>query len=136
MAEAMTGDGAPDVLVGSRNLSKDGYEGYTFVRKLASKTYIKLLCAMGGLRVSDSQCGCKAFSGAAARAIFSRAEVNGFAFDFEALLLAARLGLSVGELPVKVINHRDSKINLMADAFRMMREVRRIKKRVNKLSLE
>ena len=136
VAEAMTGDGAPDVLVGSRNLSKDGYEGYTFVRKLASKTYIKLLCAMGGLRVSDSQCGCKAFSGAAARAIFSRAEVNGFAFDFEALLLAARLGLSVGELPVKVINHRDSKINLMADAFRMMREVRRIKKRVNKLSLE
>lgn len=130
VAKRMTAENAPDVLIGSRNLSADGYEGYTFSRKLASKLYIKLLCAVGGLRVTDSQCGCKAFSKAAARAIFSNAEVNGFAFDFEVLLLAEKLGLSVGEFPVKVINHRASKVHLIADAMRMLKEVSAIKKRV------
>ena len=52
-----------DAVIGSRNLDKDGYEGYTLLRKMASKTYIKLLCLAGGLTLSDSQCGCKAFSG-------------------------------------------------------------------------
>ena len=134
IARRMEEAGAPHVLVGSRNLSSDGYEGYTLSRKLASKLYIRLLCAVGGLRVSDSQCGCKAFSKDAARAIFSRAEVNGFAFDFEVLLLAEKLGLSVGEFPVKVINHRASKVRLIADATRMLKEVSAIKKRVKKAS--
>ena len=132
IARRMEEAGAPHVLVGSRNLSSDGYEGYTLSRKLASKLYIRLLCAVGGLRVSDSQCGCKAFSKDAARAIFSRAEVNGFAFDFEVLLLAEKLGLSIGEFPVKVINHRASKVRLIADATRMLKEVSAIKKRVKK----
>ena len=43
IAKRMGGANAPDVLVGSRNLSAGGYEGYTFSRKLASKLYIKLL---------------------------------------------------------------------------------------------
>ena len=135
IAKRMGGANAPDVLIGSRNLSADGYEGYTFSRKLASKLYIKLLCAVGGLRVTDSQCGCKAFSKAAARAIFSKAEVNGFAFDFEVLLLAEKLGLSVGEFPVKVINHRASKVHRIADATRMLKEVSAIKKRVKSKGL-
>ena len=133
VAQIMTGEDAPDVLVGSRNLSKNGYEGYTFVRKLASKLYIKLLCTVGGIRVSDSQCGCKAFSGEAACAIFSNAEVNSFAFDFEVILLAEKLGFTVGEIPVKVINHRASKVRLIADASRMLAEVVSIKKRMKKL---
>ena len=33
-----------DLVIGSRNLHKDGYEGYTFTRRLASKIYIRLLC--------------------------------------------------------------------------------------------
>lgn len=134
--DRMTDDGAPDVLVGSRNISEDGYEGYTFSRKIASKAYIRLLCAVGGLRLSDSQCGCKAFSGAAAKAIFSRCEVNGFAFDFEAILLAQKLGYSIGELPVKVINHRASKVRLISDACRMLKEISKIKKRVKKEKLD
>lgn len=136
VAERMAAENAPSVLVGSRNLSEDGYEGYTVSRKIASKAYIKLLCAVGGLRLSDSQCGCKAFSAEAAKAVFSRAEVNGFAFDFEAILLAEKMGFSVGEFPVKVINHRASKVHLFSDAVRMLRELGRIKKRVKKMCLD
>ena len=31
-----------DMVIGSRNIHKDGYEGYTFIRKLMSKVYIKV----------------------------------------------------------------------------------------------
>lgn len=123
-------NGDTDIVIGSRNIAKDGYEGYTFMRKLASKAYIKVLCIAGGLKLSDSQTGCKAFSGKAAKDIFSRCTVNGFAFDFEAILWAQKLGYKFTEMPVKVINHRESKVRLVRDTFRMLGDLRKMKKRI------
>ena len=34
----MFSESKADIIIGSRNLSKDGYKDYTFIRKLASKT--------------------------------------------------------------------------------------------------
>ena len=124
-----------DMIIGSRNLSSDGYEGYTFLRKLASKTYIKVLCIAGGFKLSDSQCGCKAFRGEAAKKIFSRCEVNGFAFDFEAILWSQRYGCKIVEMPVKIINHRESKVHVISDTFKMLRDLRKMKKRIRKAEL-
>lgn len=118
------------MLIGSRVLHPKGYEGYTFLRKLASKAYIKVLNLYGGLKLSDSQCGCKAYRGTAIKEIFSRCETDGFAFDFETILWAQKLGCGIVEMPVKIINHRDSKINVVRDTFRMLKELRAIKKRV------
>lgn len=118
------------LVIGSRNIGTDGYEGYTFLRKIASKIYIRILCVVGGFRLSDSQCGCKAFTARAAEEIFGRCEVDGFAFDFEALLWAKQKDLTVTEMPVKVINHRESKVHLFRDAFRMLRDLHRIKRRI------
>lgn len=119
-------------VIGSRNIGKDGYAGYTFLRKIASKVYIRVLCLVGGLRLTDSQCGCKSFRQNAAREIFSRCRVNGFAFDFEAILWAQELGIRILEMPVRVINHRSSKIHLLRDSVRMLRDVIGIRKRVRK----
>lgn len=123
-----------DVMIGSRNLNKDGYEGYTFLRRIVSKTYIKTLCVVGGFKLSDSQCGFKAFSGKAADDIFSKCETDSFAFDFEAIMFAARLGYKISEIPVKIINHRESesKVNMLSDSVKMLRDVMRIKKHVKK----
>ena len=117
-----------DIVIGSRNLTDDGYEGYTFIRKLASKTYIKCLAIAAGFKLSDSQCGFKCFRREAAHSIFSTCEVNGFAFDFEALIKANNMGLKIAEMPVKIVNHRESKVNVLRDSIRMLRDVRRIKK--------
>ena len=125
-----------DIVIGSRNLHKDGYEGYTFMRKLASKTYIKVLCIAGGLKLSDSQTGCKAFSKKAARDIFSRCEVNGFAFDFEAILWATKLKKKIKEIPVKIINHRESKVHVVSDTFKMLKDLRKMKKRIKRIEIE
>ena len=59
------------VLVASRAKHSEGYEGYTPIRKLASKTYIKVLNLFGGIKISDAQCGFKGFKGDLARRIFS-----------------------------------------------------------------
>lgn len=120
------------LVIGSRNLSKDGYEGYTLLRRLASRIYIRVLCMAGGFRLSDSQCGCKAFSGEAAEAIFPRCEVDGFAFDFEAILWAVAEGRKIVEMPVKVLYHGTSKVRVVRDTFRMLSDLRRMKKRIRR----
>ncbi len=123
-------DRNPDaqLVIGSRNLTSDGYEGYTFIRKLASKLYIKCLALAAGFRLSDSQCGFKGLRRETAREIFEKCEVNGFAFDFEVLIRASKLGKKILEMPVKVINHRESKVHVLSDSVKMLRDIAKIKK--------
>lgn len=124
-----------DMVIGSRNLSADGYEGYTPLRKLMSKTYIKVLCIAGGFKLSDSQCGCKAFTGEAVKKIFPRCEVDRFAFDFECILWAVKYKMTITEMPVKIINHRESKVNIVKDTLRMLRDLRKMKKRIKRAQI-
>ncbi len=124
-----------DMVIGSRNLSSDGYEGYTAIRKLMSKIYIKVLCIAGGFKLSDSQCGCKAFTGEAVKKIFPRCEVDRFAFDFECILWAVKYEMKITEIPVKIINHRESKVNIVKDTLRMLRDLRKMKKRIKRAEI-
>lgn len=123
------------LVIGSRNLDKDGYSGYTFLRRVASKAYIFLLGIVGGFRLSDSQCGCKGFTHDAVQKIFPRCEVDGFAFDFEAILWAGKLGIGIVEMPVKVINHGSSKVHVLRDSLKMLKDLHRMKKRISKAEI-
>lgn len=131
LAEVMEESGA-DVVVGSRNLSKDGYDGYTFLRKIASKAYIKVIAVAAGFKLSDSQCGIKGFRADVAKKIFSNCEVDRFAFDLEVIMIATKLGAVIGEMPVKIINHRESTVHVLRDSVKMLRDVYRMKKRIKK----
>jgi len=64
--------------------------------------------------VWDTQCGFKVFTGGAAEEIFSRAEMNGWAFDVEALALARALELRIKEIPAHWRNDRASTVPLSA----------------------
>lgn len=128
--DALNANPDKNILVGSRTLHPEGYEGYTLIRKIASKTYIKVLNVYGGLKLSDSQCGCKAYKGKAIKDIFSKCETDGFAFDFETILWAQKLGYGFVEMPVKIINHRESKVNVVKDTFRMLKELQKMKNRI------
>lgn len=126
-----------DLVIGSRNLSKDGHKGYNPIRKLASKTYIRLLNLAAGFHHTDSQCGIKAYRGEAAKRIFSNCKTNGFAFDLEVLMIAEKAGLSIGEHPVSIINHSkdDSKVRIIRDTHKMLSDLKKIKKHVKALDL-
>ena len=132
VAEAFEANPNAEMVIGSRNLDKSGYEGYTFLRKIMSKVYIKVLCIAGGFKLSDSQCGCKAFRADAAEKIFSRCEVNGFAFDFEAILWAVKMKMTIKEIPVRVINHGESKVRIIRDTLKMLRDLTKMKRRIRK----
>lgn len=126
----------PDLILGSRNLDKDGYAGYSLLRKVMSKVYIRLLCFVGGFRLSDSQCGCKAFRRETAHDLFARGTVNGFAFDFEMILWAERLQYRIKEIPVQVVNHHDSKVRVVRDTLRMLGDLRKIRKKVKSTPID
>lgn len=125
-------DGA-DMVIGSRNLSPDGYEGYSLLRKIASRLYIKVIAVAAGFKLSDSQCGFKCFKGDSARRIFSLCTMNGFSFDLEVIKIAQKLNMTIREMPIKIINHKKSKVNVVKDAVRMLSDLRKIKKRVKSL---
>lgn len=137
LTDALASAPDTDIVIGSRNLSGDGYRGYTFLRRVMSKTYLAVLRIAAGFSLSDSQCGLKCFSTSAAKQIFSLCRTDSFAFDLEVLMIATRLGLKIREYPVTVIRHRESKskIHPLRDAWKMLGDIRRIRRRVKKLPL-
>jgi dolichyl-phosphate beta-glucosyltransferase len=128
-----------DIIVGSRNMDKSGYDGYTFIRRIASKTYIKfinLIAGFGKYHLSDSQCGFKGFRKDAAKKIFANCEVDRFAFDLEAIMIGGKCGYKFAQMPVKIINHRESKVNVLRDSFKMVRDILKMKKRIKKAKID
>lgn len=75
----------------------------------------------------DTQCGMKAFRADAARQIFERTRLDGFAFDVEVFHLAERLRLTVSEVPVELANTATSSVQVGRDALRMMRDLLRVR---------
>ena len=132
----MFSESKADIIIGSRNLSKDGYKDYTFIRKLASKTYIKVIGIVAGFKFSDAQSGIKGFRREAAQKVFRNCEVDRFAFDLEAIMIAQKAGFKIEEMQVTIINHRESKVRVLRDAFKMLSDVRKMKKRIKKTELK
>ncbi len=82
----------------------------------------------GGWR--DTQCGFKAFRRKAAQDIFSRQQLNGFSFDVEVLALAAALGWRVVDRPVEWFDADATRVRLLQDGWRMLRDLRHIRRLV------
>jgi dolichyl-phosphate beta-glucosyltransferase len=74
-------------------------------------------------RVKDTQCGFKLFRGPVAHDLFSRMRVRGFSFDVEVLMMAQRRGYSIAEVPVNWTHQPGSKVNLVTDSARMLRDL-------------
>jgi len=78
--------------------------------------------------VEDTQCGFKAFTRPAAQAIFSRQQLDGWAFDAELLYLAHRLGYSVVPVPIQWHHVEGSRFHLGAgSAYREVRDLLRVR---------
>ena len=92
-------------------------------RRAASQVFNLAIRGALGLPFGDTQSGLKGFQRAAAQQIFSRARVDGFAFDVEVLWLAHQLGLEVTEVGVQAMERQGSKVQMVADALAMLGEV-------------
>ena len=77
--------------------------------------------------IRDTQCGGKMYTAEAARALFSRQRLDGFAFDAEVLFLARRAGYRVREIPFALHQRKDSRIDFLVDTPKMFRDLFRIR---------
>ena len=127
----LLGETGADIVAGSRKLEKNGYAGYPAPRLIASKCFSLILRAVTGMKY-DTQCGVKGFKKRAADEIFNSCETDGFSFDFEAMAFAQRHGYRIVEMPVKILNHRDSRVSLARDGLRMLVEVAGIRRKMRR----
>lgn len=118
-----------DVAAGSRGLEESRVER-SLKRRIVSKSFNVLVRAIVGLDVKDSQCGIKAFHRDAARAIFERQRLDGFAFDCEVLAIAERQGWSVVDVPVEWTDAPGSKLDVPRASLAMLYDLTRIRRLV------
>jgi dolichyl-phosphate beta-glucosyltransferase len=116
-----------DVAIGSRALAGSDIRVRQHpARELMGRTFNLIIRAivMGGIK--DTQCGFKLFTAEAARDLFSRATVDGFAFDVEVLMLA-KGRWRVAEVPVVWRHVDESKVSPGKDAALMLRDVLKLR---------
>jgi dolichyl-phosphate beta-glucosyltransferase len=85
-----------------------------------------------GLR--DTQCGFKLFRREAAAEAFGRQTMRSWAFDAEVLYIAERLGYRIAEIPVRWCNRKESKVRVLRDLYKVMRDLSLVRRRHRKLS--
>jgi dolichyl-phosphate beta-glucosyltransferase len=115
------------VVIGSRegtDARRIGEPGY---RHLMGRVFNQVVQALAVPGIEDSQCGFKAFSADAARAIFSRQRIDGFGFDVEVLYLARRLGFGVRVVPLRWEHKENSRVAPVADTLGMLSDVLRVR---------
>ena len=117
-------DQGADVVIASRTIPGAVEEGDAPAgRGLMSRLFnlvVRIVLLPG---ITDTQCGFKGFTAAAAKKIFEVAENDRFGFDVEALYLARAFKLRVAEFPVRCRYHGGSSVNRLADGLRMLGDV-------------
>lgn len=114
------------IVIGSREIQGAIRYNEPTRRHVAGRVFNLLIKLLTNLPYTDTQCGFKLFRAAAAKDIFSRCTVDGFAIDVEVLYLARQLGYSVIEQPIEWWADPDSRVHLLRDSWRMFRDILRI----------
>ncbi|HYG97716.1 MAG TPA: dolichyl-phosphate beta-glucosyltransferase [Terriglobales bacterium] len=117
-----------EVSIGSRWLNPALMtERQPVLRQIAGRVFNVLNRLILGLTFRDTQCGMKAFTGAAARQIFPRQHIERWGFDPEILFIARKLGYRTVEVGVEWAHDNRSKINPLVDGVQMFLEMLRIR---------
>jgi dolichyl-phosphate beta-glucosyltransferase len=128
--EAALAAGA-DIAIGSRAMQDPGVYVVARPHRVAAGRVFNWLVARLGLDgIGDSQCGFKAFTAAAAEALFRRVRTRGFGFDVELLLLARASGFRVAEVPVNWADKPGSKVGVLKTGPGMLWEIVRTRLRL------
>jgi dolichyl-phosphate beta-glucosyltransferase len=100
------------VIIGSRDVKGAVIEvSQSWWRQRLGDMFNIAVQTLSGLRgVWDTQCGFKGFSREAAKEIFSKAVIDGWVFDVEALVIAKTYGYKIKEIPVVWKNDVQSKV--------------------------
>ena len=101
--------------VGSR-LSKGSRITRSLKREVVSRSYNLLIKSMFFTPFRDAQCGFKALTRQAARAIIPHVKSDNWFFDTELLIIAAKRGYRIKQVPVKWDDDPNSTVNIAGTA--------------------
>lgn len=119
--------GGCDLAIGSRALDRSLIGTHQpLYREAMGRVFNLHVRLLTGLRIEDTQCGFKLFSGRAASEIAARQRLAGFGFDVEQLFLARKLGFKVKEVPVRWHNSADSRVG-PSDGAKAFADVLRVR---------
>ncbi len=113
-----------DICIGNRkSIHSKYFIKMSFLRKLLSNIFTMLISRYVVTGVGDTQCGLKGFKAEIADKIFSKLQVNGFAFDVETLYLCYKYEFDIKRIPVKFQGNSISTISLFSDSIQMLWDV-------------
>lgn len=117
-----------DLAIGSRAInSPETHIETLWYRKFLGRVFNTLVNILILPGIQDTQCGFKLFKREVAKDIFRRLTAERFSFDVELLFIARKLGYSIAEVPINWNNVPGSKVNLVWDSLRMLRDIFRFR---------
>ena len=117
-----------EIAIASRRLPKSNIALHqNFMRESLGKAYTQISKKLLGLPYVDITCGLKGGKNKAMKKIFSRMQIDRWSFDSELLFIARKHGMKVTEQPVTWINNNQSKVNLLLDSYRSLKEILQIR---------
>ena len=119
-------EGGAHIAIGSR-LAKGSKVKRSLMREIISRCYSTLIRMMFFTPFRDAQCGFKALSRDTVKSIVPLVENNNWFFDSELLIIAAKRGFQIKEIPVHWEDDPDSRVRIMATAWEDMKGLLRLR---------
>jgi glycosyltransferase involved in cell wall biosynthesis len=116
-----------DITIGSR-LAPGAEVTRGIRRELISRAYNLSLHVLLGVGFSDAQCGFKAARRESIETLLPEVQDEAWFFDTELLYLAQRRKLAIHEVPVRWVEDRDSRVQLLATALEDLRGIIRLRR--------
>ncbi len=114
------------VAIGSR-LSKGSRVTRSLKREVVSRNYNLLVKSMFFTPFNDAQCGFKALTRQAAQAIVPHVKNDNWFFDTELLIIAAKRGYRIKQLPVKWDDDPNTTVNIARTAAEDLKGLLRLR---------
>jgi glycosyltransferase involved in cell wall biosynthesis len=111
------------IAIGSRAAQGSLEQNRGALRQFVSDGLRNLTRHVTGLQTRDTQCGFKLFRHRVAQELFGLQRIDGFAFDLEILYLARKFKHSVSEVGVKWFDAPGSKVDVVRDGLRFVRDL-------------
>ncbi|MBL8087337.1 MAG: glycosyltransferase family 2 protein [Chthonomonas sp.] len=126
-----------EIAIGSRPLRESRLEiRQPKYREYAGRAFNQVVQMLAIRGIQDTQCGFKVFTKPVARDVFARCTLDGFSYDFEALMIARDLGYKIAEVPIRWAHQEGSKVRFLRDGSRMLLDLVRLRLKGRKGRLE
>jgi glycosyltransferase involved in cell wall biosynthesis len=118
--------GGYDVAIGSR-LLPESRTTRGLKREVISRAYNLIIRASHGVRFRDAQCGFKGVTRRVVEEVVPLAQDQAWFFDSELLLIAAKKGYRIKEIPVTWTDDPDSRVRIARTAWEDLKGLWRLK---------